>query len=397
MLLVQVLQLQTSVLLILCFLAMSSEDKVIENPLYAGMSLKALLESADLFDIPWMDLKGDEGKSGKDGEEKKEGGEWEQYNAGAAFLGPTLWDKTLSYDSDLKVSLEYMDLDEFLNENGIPLDENSKRVSSASNGGSNTNSTTSGTGGSLTLGSVLSPEAPSSPDSPQRVGSGMGVAGGPQTPTPLGQTAAPITVLPPALSPQDCSLEGYPSSPESSVSLDPHDPLQVHEPEAARASQGREIGSVRGLGAKLRVDKNPVNRKASGEARQPSAGGVPKGVAIDFSISPNDLALATVPGQDFDPRTRSFTEDELKPQPMIKKSRKQFVPSELKDDKYWARRRKNNLAAKRSRDARRLKENQIAMRANFLEKENNALSAELQKAQSLVESLKKRLAMYETV
>ncbi|XP_069972823.1 hepatic leukemia factor-like [Penaeus vannamei] len=82
---------------------------------------------------------------------------------------------------------------------------------------------------------------------------------------------------------------------------------------------------------------------------------------------------------------------------MIKKSRKQFVPSELKDDKYWARRRKNNLAAKRSRDARRLKENQIAMRANFLEKENNALSAELQKAQSLVESLKKRLAMYETV
>lgn len=47
----------------------------------------------------------------------------------------------------------------------------------------------------------------------------------------------------------------------------------------------------------------------------------------------------------------------------------QFVPMEMKDDKYWARRRKNNMAAKRSRDARRLKENQIAMRANFLEKE----------------------------
>ncbi|XP_037778882.1 thyrotroph embryonic factor-like [Penaeus monodon] len=313
---------------------MSSEDKVIENPLYAGMSLKALLESADLFDIPWKDLKGDEGKSGKDGEEKKEGGEWEQYNAGAAFLGPTLWDKTLSYDSDLKVSLEYMDLDEFLNENGIPLDESSKRASSVSNGGSNTNSTTSGTGSSHTLGSVLSPEAPSSPDSPQRVGSGMGVVGGPQTPAPMGQSAAPITVLPPALSPQDCSLEGYPSSPESSVSLDPHDPLQVHEP---------------------------------------------------------------VPGQDFDPRTRSFTEDELKPQPMIKKSRKQFVPSELKDDKYWARRRKNNLAAKRSRDARRLKENQIAMRANFLEKENVALKLELEKTVKEVETLKSRLEKYEGI
>jgi leukemia factor-related protein len=41
----------------------------------------------------------------------------------------------------------------------------------------------------------------------------------------------------------------------------------------------------------------------------------------------------------------------------------------LKDEKYWARRRKNNMAAKRSRDARRMKENQIALRAGFLEKE----------------------------
>lgn len=47
----------------------------------------------------------------------------------------------------------------------------------------------------------------------------------------------------------------------------------------------------------------------------------------------------------------------------------QYVPDDMKDDKYWARRRKNNMAAKRSRDARRVKENQIAMRAAFLEKE----------------------------
>lgn len=73
--------------------------------------------------------------------------------------------------------------------------------------------------------------------------------------------------------------------------------------------------------------------------------------------------------RDFDPRTRAFSDEELKPQPIIKKSRKQFVPDDLKDDKYWARRRKNNLAAKRSRDARRMKENQIALRAGYLEKE----------------------------
>lgn len=55
--------------------------------------------------------------------------------------------------------------------------------------------------------------------------------------------------------------------------------------------------------------------------------------------------------------------------------RPQFVPDDLKDDKYWARRRKNNMAAKRSRDARRMKENQIALRAGFLEKEVSFLTA----------------------
>ena len=44
-----------------------------------------------------------------------------------------------------------------------------------------------------------------------------------------------------------------------------------------------------------------------------------------------------------------------------------------KDDKYWNRRNKNNVAAKRSRDARRIKENQIAMRASFLEAKHEAM------------------------
>ena len=56
-----------------------------------------------------------------------------------------------------------------------------------------------------------------------------------------------------------------------------------------------------------------------------------------------------------------------------RKRKKQFVPEELKNNKYWAKRSKNNEAAKRSREARRLKENQIAMRARFLEEENLSL------------------------
>lgn len=60
------------------------------------------------------------------------------------------------------------------------------------------------------------------------------------------------------------------------------------------------------------------------------------GLSIDFEVSPNDLALATVPGQDFDPRTRCFSEEELKPQPMIKKSRKQVGEEEDKvNDFRW--------------------------------------------------------------
>lgn len=110
---------------------------------------------------------------------------------------------------------------------------------------------------------------------------------------------------------------------------------------------------------------------------QNNFGGFTSTVCVNFSE--DDLRLATIPGQegDFDPATRRFSEEELKPQPIIRKRKKQFVPDELKNNKYWAKRCKNNEAAKRSREARRLKENQIAMRARFLEEENNALKGEV--------------------
>ena len=37
---------------------------------------------------------------------------------------------------------------------------------------------------------------------------------------------------------------------------------------------------------------------------------------MDFA--PEDLALATVPGADFDPKERSFDVEELRPQPIIR-------------------------------------------------------------------------------
>jgi len=87
----------------------------------------------------------------------------------------------------------------------------------------------------------------------------------------------------------------------------------------------------------------------------------------------------------------------------LKKSRKsnqhqskQFVPDELKDEKYWARRRKNNLAAKRSRDARRMKENQIALRADFLEREMDQLKKQVEDLKRENQKLKIKLIQYES-
>lgn len=58
-----------------------------------------------------------------------------------------------------------------------------------------------------------------------------------------------------------------------------------------------------------------------------------------------------------------------------------------KDEAYFERRKKNNAAAKKSRDRRRIKEDEIAIRAAFLERENIELKFELASA-------RKQLALF---
>ncbi|XP_063987170.1 hepatic leukemia factor isoform X3 [Diachasmimorpha longicaudata] len=285
------------------------------------------------------------GKQTKDGPEEKkdaDGELWGNVEAQAAFLGPNIWDKTLPYDADLKEcagagtlilnsaiqslvrgekfipefspeqkrlgndgvkfadfffsfqsSVGYVDLDEFLSENGIPVDG-------------------VGGGGQGTMqGSQLHKMSNSSNEATSHQG-------------PAGLHLEPVTKRERSPSPSDCC------SPDT---LNPPSPAD------------------------------------------------------------STLSMASS-GRDFDPRTRAFSDEELKPQPMIKKSRKQFVPDDLKDDKYWARRRKNNMAAKRSRDARRMKENQIALRAGFLEKENMGLRQELDRLKNENMLLRDKLSKY---
>ncbi|KAM6913757.1 HLF transcription factor, PAR bZIP family member a [Lycodopsis pacificus] len=225
----------------------------------------------------------------------------------SAFLGPTLWDKTLPYDGD-SFQLEYMDLEEFLSENGIPAN------------------------------TAHGEQAPQGPR-----------ATPPGTPTVVDLSGRATTSVHTAMAPQTCR----------------------HSPGTAAPPSARDTPSP--------IDPESIQ------------------VALAYEPDPQDLALSSVPGQAmFDPRKRKFSAEELKPQPMIKKARKIFIPDGLKDDRYWARRRKNNVAAKRSRDARRLKENQIAIRASFLEKENGALRMEVAEIRKELGRCKNIVAKYES-
>ncbi|KDR24444.1 transcription factor VBP [Zootermopsis nevadensis] len=66
---------------------------------------------------------------------------------------------------------------------------------------------------------------------------------------------------------------------------------------------------------------------------------------------------------------------------------KKPIPDDQKDEKYYERRKRNNQAAKKSRDARKIREDQIAFRATMLEHENALLRAQVitlkEEAQSL--------------
>ncbi|XP_025063573.1 D site-binding protein isoform X2 [Alligator sinensis] len=242
---------------------------------------------------------------------EKEGKMEEELGGGrvghGAFLGSLLWERALPYSE-----VEYVDLDEFLLENGLP-------------------------------------PSPSSPPgtSPSRI-----------------QASAPGSA-------------GALSRPASCTST-------------TSACSSPSDGST-GSGCPKTGPVTPVSRSTPSPVDPDSVE-----VLMNFDPDPADLALSSVPGHEtFDPRKHRFSEEELKPQPIMKKARKIQVPEEQKDEKYWSRRYKNNEAAKRSRDARRLKENQITVRAAFLEKENAVLRQEVAAIRQELSRYRSILSKYE--
>ncbi|XP_006266601.3 D site-binding protein isoform X2 [Alligator mississippiensis] len=242
---------------------------------------------------------------------EKEGKMEEELGGGraghGAFLGSLLWERALPYSE-----VEYVDLDEFLLENGLP-------------------------------------PSPSSPPgtSPSRIhASAPGSAGALSRPASCTSTTSACSSPSDGSTGSGCPKTG-PVTPVSRSTPSPVDPDSVE-------------------------------------------------VLMNFDPDPADLALSSVPGHEtFDPRKHRFSEEELKPQPIMKKARKIQVPEEQKDEKYWSRRYKNNEAAKRSRDARRLKENQITVRAAFLEKENAVLRQEVAAIRQELSRYRSILSKYE--
>ncbi|XP_010893824.1 TEF transcription factor, PAR bZIP family member a isoform X2 [Esox lucius] len=259
---------------------------------------KALLEGP--FTIPTLDNDNDKEKL-LTGENVDMGGE--SGMGPSAALTPAIWDKTIPYNGET-FHLEYMDLEEFLMENGIP-----------------------------TSPSIL--EDALNKENEEKAEPVTTVA------NPKTAPVAPVALL-------------------SVLELD-----NCEEVEVATVTSPDITANTEVVTDKDRLTPEPID---------------PEEIEVDvnFNPDPTDLVLSSIPGGElFNPRKHKFSEDELKPQPMIKKAKKVFVPEDSKDEKYWQRRKKNNVAAKRSRDARRLKENQITVRAAFLERENMALRQEV--------------------
>ncbi|KAL7393793.1 hypothetical protein ABVT39_016061 [Epinephelus coioides] len=254
------------------------------------------------------------------------------------FLGPLLWDRTLPADGGL-FQLQYMDLEEFLTENGMGSMHSNNSSSSA------------------------------------------------QIPSQSSQSAVPnqsSQCLPPSSPPGSTSSSPSSSSSPSLIGL------EVAQPQSIGGGSDCLHGSQTSMNDSC---ESPSSSSSSSCPPLLTPTGSGPDVIGMFDMDSSDMDMSNQPN--FDPRRHSFSEEELKPQPMIKKARKILVPDDLKDEKYWTRRYKNNEAAKRSRDARRLKENQISVRAAYLERENAALRQEVAEIRKELGRCRNILSKYE--
>ena len=95
--------------------------------------------------------------------------------------------------------------------------------------------------------------------------------------------------------------------------------------------------------------------------------------------------------QEVKARRRKQRTYKYNPKPVQHKSDRKFVPDAQKDPDYWEKRRRNNLAAKKSREDRRRKELEVLNKLSALERHNEELTAQVKALQKKNEMLEKSL------
>jgi len=339
----------------------SFTEKDVAGGVWTGMTIKDILEKVDLFNITTddgdsADIKGKDVKpdiSSKSSKPAiKESGKRSVVVSAAkpesAFLGPKIWKNPITLpmlsgnngSGDAEFSI--MNIDDFLNENNFDFDS-------------------------------ISPPLPDEEIlglSKDRETKAMQLVQQQQS-----QMRKPNVMMSPGSISSDDSMD------QEQTRYKPPPGADSPPDEATQARTGKNPIPKGENGFLYAESKRAKQERERAEARK-------RKMEIPIDFAPEDLALATIPGADFDPKRRHFSADELRPQPIIRKRKKTYVPGEEKDDKYWERREKNNMAARRSREARRLKENQIALRTAYLEKENGALQVALDKSAAENERLK---------
>jgi len=266
----------------------------------------------------------------------------------SAYLGPKLWDRPISLDKFNEDDFFVMNISEFLEENN--LTEEGKETDEE--------------------------------DTPMKESEEYSVQASPRNIFGLGSPRSPTGTI-------DSRVIGGYTKEDSPL---PSRPSII----VSNKAEPKKPSMPRGENTFLYTESKRARMEREREERK-------RRLQEDIDFSPEDLALATLPGADFDPKQRAFDMEELRPQPIIRKRPKVFVQPNNKDEKYWENRTKNNVAARRSREARRLKENQIALRAAFLEKENSSLKKQVEEAKFTnaknameMDILKQKLAKYES-
>ncbi|KAJ6645479.1 D site-binding protein [Pseudolycoriella hygida] len=95
------------------------------------------------------------------------------------------------------------------------------------------------------------------------------------------------------------------------------------------------------------------------------------------AISPTSTIVDETMEQNFLLRESGSLESYQSMMNRRQRGEKRPIPNEQKDEKYFERRKRNNEAAKKSRDARKIREDRIAFQAAVLEQENAILRAQV--------------------